>query len=869
MYTKDIRDSFLSFFEKKGHQIVPSSPLVPQNDPTLMFTNAGMVQFKNVFTGLETRPYARAVTAQKCVRAGGKHNDLENVGHTARHHTFFEMLGNFSFGDYFKEEAIHYAWHYLTKTLDISPNKLYITVYHDDQDAYRIWKKLTGFSDEKVIKISTSDNFWAMGDTGPCGPCTEIFYDHGEHIAGGLPGTPEEDGDRFVEIWNLVFMQYERHASGEQTSLPKPSVDTGMGIERIAAVMQGVNNNYETDVLKSLVSRVAEQTKTEMNGSHLVSQRVIADHLRSACFLIADGVLPSNEGRGYVLRRIMRRAMRHAYLLQAKDPLLCQLVPMLVEKMGHAFDELNRAKDLITLTLRLEEEKFKDAFTRGIRVLEEELKQTQNKQFSGLAAFKLYDTYGFPLDLTEDILKDRHLEVNKDEFNDAMAQQKKLARASWAGSGEKTAETIWFDLKEKCGPTEFIGYRFSEGEGTVSALSKDGTIVDRLEKGDQGFLIANQTPFYGESGGQMGDTGNLVNSSVRAHVLNTHKKVDGLIVHEVRVDKGTLEVGQTLHFKIDVNRREKLRANHSATHLLHEVLRRKLGNSVTQKGSLVAPDRLRFDFSYHTSISAKDLRSIEGEMNRQIRGNALVSTEVSTPEAAIKKGAQALFGEKYGDEVRVVSMGKTDDMFSVELCGGTHVERLGDIGYFKILSESSVSSGVRRIEAVTGVDAESYAAKQEDIIESIAQALKTPLPRLKDKVSQLLTEKKALEKKVQDLQTAPQSNAGNTNTLEADGTKILIHETDKVEPKGLRPLMDKLKQELKSGIVVLYAEYEGKSSLLVGVTEDKVKEHDARDILKTVSEKAGIQSGGGRKDLAQSGGRLSDVNAVIKDVFSC
>ena len=864
MLTKDIRDSFTSFFEKNGHQTVPSGPLVPQNDPTLMFTNAGMVQFKNVFTGLEQRPYNRAVTAQKCVRAGGKHNDLENVGYTARHHTFFEMLGNFSFGDYFKEEAIVYAWDYLTRVLSLPKDKLYITVYKEDTEAQTIWKKLTGFSDEKIIQIATNDNFWSMGDTGPCGPCTEIFYDHGPSIKGGLPGTPEEDGDRFVEIWNLVFMQYERHLNGTQTALPNQSVDTGMGIERIAAVMQGVSNNYETDILKALVTGVAEKTNTKSAGSALVSQRVIADHLRSACFLIADGVTPSNEGRGYVLRRIMRRAMRHAYKLQAKDPILADLAPILVDKMGDAYGELCRAQDLMALTLRLEEEKFKDAFERGIRVLEDELSQNHGQVFSGVSAFKLYDTYGFPLDLTQDILREKNMSVNTDEFNGAMDAQKKLARASWSGSGGAASETIWFDIKDKVGATEFLGYSAAEADAEILALIKDGQSVESLSEGEVGFMVTNQTPFYGESGGQMGDVGHIKMANLKVDIQNTLKKLDNLIVHEIKVTKGKISLKDPVHLEIDKERRSNLRANHSATHLLHEVLRRKLGHAVAQKGSLVAPDKLRFDFSYHQKITQDMLFEIETEMNAQIRGNAPVVTELSSPDVAIKKGAQALFGEKYGDEVRVVSFGKSSP-FSVELCGGTHVHNLGEIGFFKILSESSVSSGVRRIEAVTGREAEFYVQSQLTALQGVADALKTPTTQLEEKVKALLVEKKSLEKKL----TAPEKTAHALDkevALKVADTSVLVCKTNETPSKDLRSLMDALKLKVHSGVVLLESSYEGKGSLLIGVTKDLLDIYDARKILGRVAEHTGIGAGGGRPDLAQTGGVVNkDLVTLVKD----
>jgi len=866
MYTQDIRSSFLRFFQKNGHQVVPSSSLVPHNDPSLMFTNSGMVQFKNVFTGLETRPYSTATTAQKCVRAGGKHNDLENVGYTARHHTFFEMLGNFSFGDYFKEEAITYAWELLTKEFKISPEKLYITVFSEDEETFTLWKKISGVSDHKIIKISTSDNFWSMGDTGPCGPCTEIFYDHGEHISGGLPGTADQDGDRFVEIWNLVFMQYEQQKDGSRLLLPKTSVDTGMGLERMAAVLQGVTNNYDTDVLKSLVVAVAEKTHTKLEGEALVSQRVIADHLRASCFLIAEGVLPSNEGRGYVLRRIMRRAMRHAYMLKAKEPLLCQLVPFLIEKMGETYPELERAKELTTLTLRLEEERFSEAFSRGLRVLEEEVSQLGGAVLSGQAAFKLYDTYGFPLDLTQDILKNRHIDVNTDEFTLLMQRQREAARASWVGSGDSQTETLWFDLWEKWGATEFVGYQVDTIEATVLALVKDGQKVSTLKEGDTGFVIVNQTPFYGESGGQMGDEGTLSTLTGKAIVTNTLKKVEGLFVHEVTIKQGQVAVGDQVMLKIDKERRTKLRANHSATHLLHEALRRLLGSSVIQKGSLVAEDRLRFDFSYPQAVSKEILYQVEQDINAQIRGNALVSTQISSPEAAMKAGAQALFGEKYGDEVRVVSMGHEHDLYSVELCGGTHVERLGDIGAFKIMAESSVSSGVRRIEAMTGAAVTDYVHDMEETLFTLAESLRSSVRVLPDRLKALLEERKSLEKEIKSLRSSRGKAQGQETVETIKGISFVTHHTKDMPGGELKPFMDVLKKKIGSGVILLTSVTDDKATVLVGVTEDLRRRYDAKDLIQPVAMALGGK-GGGRPDLAQCGGsadKIREAAAALK-----
>src|SRR3989344_5487472 len=866
MYTQDIRSSFLRFFQKNGHQVVPSSCLVPHNDPSLMFTNSGMVQFKNVFTGLETRPYSTATTAQKCVRAGGKHNDLENVGYTARHHTFFEMLGNFSFGDYFKEEAITYAWELLTKEFKISPEKLYITVFSEDEETFTLWKKISGVSDHKIIKISTSDNFWSMGDTGPCGPCTEIFYDHGEHISGGLPGTADQDGDRFVEIWNLVFMQYEQQKDGSRLLLPKTSVDTGMGLERMAAVLQGVTNNYDTDVLKSLVVAVAEKTHTKLEGEALVSQRVIADHLRASCFLIAEGVLPSNEGRGYVLRRIMRRAMRHAYMLKEKEPLLCQLVPFLIEKMGETYPELERAKELTTLTLRLEEERFSEAFSRGLRVLEEEVSQLGGAVLSGQAAFKLYDTYGFPLDLTQDILKNRHIDVNTDEFTLLMQRQREAARASWVGSGDSQTETLWFDLWEKWGATEFVGYQVDTIEATVLALVKDGQKVSTLKEGDTGFVIVNQTPFYGESGGQMWDEGTLSTLTGKAIVTNTLKKVEGLFVHEVTIKQGQVAVGDQVMLKIDKERRTKLRANHSATHLLHEALRRLLGSSVIQKGSLVAEDRLRFDFSYPQAVSKEILYQVEQDINAQIRGNALVSTQISSPEAAMKAGAQALFGEKYGDEVRVVSMGHEHDLYSVELCGGTHVGRLGDIGAFKIMAESSVSSGVRRIEAMTGAAVTDYVHDMEETLFTLAESLRSSVRVLPDRLKALLEERKSLEKEIKSLRSSRGKAQGQETVETIKGISFVTHHTKDMPGGELKPFMDVLKKKIGSGVILLTSVTDDKATVLVGVTEDLRRRYDAKDLIQPVAMALGGK-GGGRPDLAQCGGsadKIREAAAALK-----
>ncbi|HYV88128.1 MAG TPA: alanine--tRNA ligase, partial [Candidatus Polarisedimenticolia bacterium] len=706
----EIRRTFLEYFAANGHTIVPSSPLVPRNDPTLMFTNAGMVQFKNVFTGMEKRDYSRATTSQKCVRAGGKHNDLENVGYTARHHTFFEMLGNFSFGDYFKDRAIELAWNLVTRDFGLAKDKLLVTVYAEDDDAFNLWRKIAGLPEGKIIRIPTSDNFWAMGDTGPCGPCSEIFYDHGDKIPGGPPGSPDADGDRFIEIWNLVFMQFEQVTKEKRVNLPRPSIDTGMGLERLAAVLQGKHDNYDIDLFRALIAASADATATSPNGAHAVSHRVIADHLRATSFLIADGVLPSNEGRGYVLRRIMRRAMRHAQKLGARDPLMWRLVPALTAEMGQAYPELIRAQAIITETLRLEETRFRHTLERGLKLLDEETAHLgPDKVLNGEVAFKLYDTYGFPLDLTQDILRGQNGSVDTTGFNAAMERQRAAARKAWVGSGEATTDQIWFDIREKVGATDFLGYATEVAEGQITALVKDGKQVQQVKAGDDVAIIANQTPFYGESGGQMGDAGDFIGAKgVEIAIADTQKKLGDMHVHFGRVTSGTLSLGDAMEMRVDGERRARLRANHSATHLLHEALRRRFGDHVTQKGSLVAPDRLRFDYSHPMAPSAEDLAAVSAEVNRRVRNNAEVLTRLMTPDEAVKQGALALFGEKYGEEVRVVSMGGEDDgqNFSTELCGGTHVRRTGDIGLFKIVGEAAVASGVRRIEALTGPGAE-------------------------------------------------------------------------------------------------------------------------------------------------------------------
>ncbi|HRQ80121.1 MAG TPA: alanine--tRNA ligase, partial [Azospirillaceae bacterium] len=750
----DIRAAFLNYFGKNGHQVVDSSPLVPRNDPTLMFTNAGMVQFKNVFTGAEQRGYKRAATSQKCVRAGGKHNDLDNVGYTARHHTFFEMLGNFSFGDYFKDLAIELAWNLITKEYGLPKDKLTVTVHTSDEEAAALWRKIAGLPDDRIIRIPTDDNFWRMGDTGPCGPCSEIFYDHGDKVWGGPPGSAEQDGDRFIEIWNLVFMQYEQRGPDDLVALPKPSIDTGMGLERLAAVLQGRHDNYDIDLMRALIEASAEATKTAPEGPHGVSHRVIADHLRSCSFLIADGVLPSNEGRGYVLRRIMRRAMRHAHMLGAKEPLLHRLVPALIGQMGDAYPELVRARALIVETLKLEETRFKQLLDRGLRLLDDEMAKLDDAAaLPGEVAFKLYDTYGFPLDLTQDVLRGRKRTVDEDGFKAAMDEQRRKARESWAGSGEAATETLWYEMKEELGATEFLGYDTETAEGKVVAIVKDGARVEQAAAGDAVGVVVNQTPFYGESGGQVGDSGIIFTAGgTEFTVADTAKKLGALFVHQGTVAKGTLKVGDVVELRVDGARRSAIRANHSATHLLHEALRRRMGEHVTQKGSLVSAERLRFDISQPTPLSADDLAAVEEEVNRRVLGNSEVVTRLMTPDEAREEGAMALFGEKYGDEVRVVSMGgrdaDADKSFSIELCGGTHVRRTGDIGLFKVVAESAVAAGVRRIEAVTAEGARSYLAERDSLLAQAAGVLKVAPAELPARVAALLDERRKLEKEV-------------------------------------------------------------------------------------------------------------------------
>jgi len=856
----DIRKGFLDFFAANGHEIVASSPLVPLNDPTLMFTNAGMVQFKNVFTGLEKRDYNRAVTSQKCVRAGGKHNDLENVGYTARHHTFFEMLGNFSFGDYFKELAIELSWNLVTKEYGLPADKLLVTVHSSDEDAAALWCKVAGISDDKVIRIPTSDNFWAMGDTGPCGPCSEIFYDHGDHIPGGPPGSPDEDGDRFIEIWNLVFMQFEQVTPDERIDLPKPSIDTGMGLERIAAVMQGAHDNYEIDLMRALIEASADGSNTEPDGEHAVSHRVMADHVRACSFLIADGVLPSNEGRGYVLRRIMRRAMRHAHQMGCEEPLMWRLVPSLVDQMGHAFPELVRAEALVTETFKLEETRFKKLLGRGLKLLDEATDGMEDgSSLDGETAFRLYDTYGFPLDLTQDALRPRGIAVDTDGFDAAMARQREEARKAWSGSGDAATEAIWFDLREEVGATDFLGYETESAEGQIVALVKGGARVDTLAEGDAGYVVVNQTPFYGESGGQVGDTGVLTGGEdAVARVADTLKKVGDLHVHVVQIEHGAFGIGDDIALRVDGDRRRQLRANHSATHLLHEALRRHLGDHVTQKGSLVAPDRLRFDISHPKAVEAHEIAQVEHDVNAKVTANTDVVTRLMEPDAAVEAGAMALFGEKYGDEVRVVSMGDDEDKaFSTELCGGTHVKRTGDIGPFKIISEGAVAAGVRRIEAFTGDGALAYFTETERSLLEAASILKAQPGDVPDRVQALLQDRRKLERDLAEARRQMATGGGSSaqsETKDVAGIAFAPKLLDGVPAKELKSLADDLKTRIGSGVVAVVSNTDGKASLVVGVTDDLTGRISAIDLVRSGSAAVGGKGGGGRPDMAQAGG---------------
>jgi alanyl-tRNA synthetase len=866
--TNDIRRSFLDFFEANGHARVPSAPLVPHNDPTLMFVNAGMVPFKNVFTGLETRPYSQATSSQKCVRAGGKHNDLDNVGYTARHHTFFEMLGNFSFGDYFKDRAIELSWNLLTKEWGISPDRLTATVYHTDDEAFDLWKKISGLPESRIIRIPTKDNFWSMGDEGPCGPCSEIFYDHGEHIPGGPPGSPDEDGDRFVEIWNLVFMQYEQAAGEIVSELPSKSIDTGMGLERIAAVLQGVTDNYDTDTFKALIEASEALTQTKAEGPDQASHRVIADHLRASGFLVADGVLPANEGRGYVLRRIMRRAMRHAHLLGAKEPLMWRLVPALVAEMGAAYPELVRAQPLIEATLQQEEVRFRHTLSTGLKLLDEATAElAEGGTLAGGTAFKLYDTYGFPYDLTEDALRPRGIAVDREGFDAAMAEQKSKARAAWKGSGAKASDELWFDLVEEFGSTEFTGYSGDEGEGVVLAIVKDGARVERAEVGQTVQILLNQTPFYGESGGQTGDSGKLSTiKGFKGDVEDTTKPLGKLHVLVTKIVAGELSIGDTVQQKVDSDRRNRIRANHSATHLLHAALRHRLGTHVSQKGSLVAADHFRFDFSHPKAMTREDIEAVETDVNAQIRGNEPVTTRLMTPDEAISAGAMALFGEKYGDEVRVLSMGRTGEGdYSVELCGGTHVRALGDIQLLKIVSESAVSSGVRRIEALTGEAARRWLSDREARLREAAAALKSSPDEGPARIAALVEERKRLERDLADAKKALAMGGGSKLEGPApeqiNGLAFLGQIVESFDPKGLRAAVDDIKKKLGTGIGALIAVNDGRASVAVGVTDDLTGQLSAVELVKAAVAALGGQGGGGRPDMAQGGGPDADKAA--------
>ncbi len=878
----EIRAHFLDYFKANGHEIVASSPLVPHNDPTLLFTNAGMVQFKNVFTGAEIRDYKRAVTSQKCVRAGGKHNDLENVGYTTRHNTFFEMLGNFSFGDYFKERAIELAWGLVTKDLGLPAEKLVITVYAEDDEAFGLWRKVAGVPEKKIIRIATSDNFWSAGDTGPCGPCSEIFYDHGPSVPGGPPGSPEEDGDRFIEIWNLVFMQYDQVTPNKRIDLPRPSIDTGMGLERITAVLQGTHDSYAIDTLRGLIEASAEASGQSPDGSHAVSHRVIADHIRATAFLIADGVLPSNDGRGYVLRRIMRRAMRHVHKLGVKEPMLWRLVPTLVASMGGHYGELRRAEALVTETLKLEEGRFIQTLDRGLKLLEEETDKLGDKQsLSGEVAFKLYDTYGFPLDLTQDILRGQGRGLDEPGFEAAMERQREAARKAWAGSGEAATESLWFELRQQHGATDFLGYETESAEGQVVALVVDGRAVESAEAVSEVSVVLNQTPFYGESGGQIGDSGLLFTASgAEIQVVDTQKKLGDLHVHIGTLAKGKLAVGEAVEASVESGRRSGLRAHHSATHLLHEALRRRLGDHVAQKGSLVAPDRLRFDISHPKALSGEDVAAVEAMVNERIRANAAVETRLMTPDAAVEAGALALFGEKYGEEVRVVSMGGHDrtkaigemqsaeshgesqggfGYWSTELCGGTHVARTGDIGFFAIVGEQALGAGVRRIEALAGAAAQGHARRQQALLDEAALALKVAPADLPERIGSLLEERKRLERELSETRRRLATGGGNgavagPESREVGGLRFAARVLADVPPKDLKPMADDMKKQVGSGVVALVAVNEGKASLVVGVTGDLTERVSAVDLVRAGSEAVGGKGGGGRPDMAQAGG---------------
>jgi len=877
--SNDIRATFLDYFRRNGHEVVESSPLVPRNDPTLMFANSGMVQFKNVFTGQEKRPYVRATTAQKCVRAGGKHNDLDNVGYTARHHTFFEMLGNFSFGDYFKEQAIGHAWELVTKDFGLPKDKLLVTVYSEDDDAAAYWKKIAGLPEERIIRIPTSDNFWRMGDTGPCGPCSEIFFDHGPSIPGGPPGSADQDGDRFIEIWNLVFMQYEEGPPGIRVPLPRPSIDTGMGLERFAAILQGKHDNYDTDTMRALILASAEATGQDPDGPFRASHRVVADHLRAGTFLMADGVMPSNEGRGYVLRRILRRAMRHAHMMGAKDPLLHRLVPALTRQMGAAYPEILRAEPLVIETMRLEETRFRSLLERGLGLLADETGKLGDKGvLPGDVAFKLYDTYGFPLDLTQDALRGEGKSVDEAGFNAAMAEQKRRARAAWAGSGEAATEALWFDLKEKLGASEFLGYSTETAEGQVLAIVKDGQVVESAAVGAEVAVVLNQTPFYAESGGQVGDTGVISAGDLRIAIRDTQKKLGDLFVHLGTVEQGEAKLGQAVQAEVDHARRTTIRAHHSATHLLHEALRRRLGTHVAQKGSLNAPDRLRFDISHPAPMTEQELEWVEGEVNARIRENAEVNTRLMTPDAAVQIGAMALFGEKYGEEVRVVSMGHDPEatqkfgVYSLELCGGTHVRRTGDIGLFKIVSEGAVSAGVRRVEAVTGAAALALVAEMEEALHAAAGVLKAQPGELAGRIAALVEERRKLEREVSDLRKKLATGGGAAEVETIAGLRVALREVGEVPARDLKGLAEAILKGGTADIAVLVSTEGGKASIVAGLSDVAKGKADAVSLVRAAATAMGGKGGGGRPEMAQAGGpdvtRAAEALAAVREVLA-
>lgn len=868
-----IRKTFLDYFAKNGHKVVPSSSLVPDNDPTLMFTNSGMVQFKNVLAGNETRDYTRATTAQKSVRAGGKHNDLDSVGYDVRHHTFFEMLGNFSFGDYFKDGAIPFAWELLTKDFGLPKDKLAVTIYYNDEEAYNLWKKVSGLPDDRIIRISTKDNFWQMGDTGPCGPCSEIFYDHGPEVWGGLPGTPEEDGDRFIEIWNLVFDQFEDLADGSRINLKRPGIDTGMGLERIAAILQGVHSNFDTDMFQHIIKAIADMANTDPNGPLKASHNVIADHLRSICFLIADGVLPSNEGRGYVLRRIMRRAMRHAYMLGVKDPMIYKLLPTLQKEMGEAYPELYTRENLIKETIKIEEERFGRTLDKGLKLLDEEIAHLgRGDKLSGETAFKLYDTYGFPLDLTQDALKNKNIEVDTAGFDACMARQKEEARKNWAGSGDTAVEKVWYSVEDKVNPTEFLGYNVTKSDGEVVALIQNNKEVNEVTSG-KFELVANQTPFYGECGGQVGDTGLIVSKNFTARVIDTKRKLDKIFVHVCELEKGSVKIGDCANFEVDEENRKRICANHSVTHLAHKALKMILGDHVAQKGSMVEADRMRFDVSHPKQITAEQLRQVEDIVNEQIRNDLPVTTVIMNKEEAVKLGAMALFDEKYGDDVRVVTMGDENSPFSRELCGGTHVCSTGNIGYFHIIGESAVAAGVRRLECLTGVGADSYVRETENKLHHVAAALKTNLNDLEARINSLLEERKKQEQEIFNLKKAlagGKSSSDETETI--NGVKFVGKLVSGAHPKELKAFVDDIMHNLGSGIVVLCSDKDDKASVVVGVSKDLTAKYNAVDLVRAASAVVGGQGGGGRPDMAQAGGsdvsKINDAIAKIKAMIA-